>query len=642
MTTATLLEVDLGVCAVTALAALGGGVLALSGRSRWAVVASLVAAAGLIAWIVTVVVLAGRGWWFVQDRVMLSLPLTTVAMVAGAIITGPALRRAAAPDAVDGGAPHPDVGVALLGVGYAALTGLVVPLLVGYPASWSVVLVSVAVVGLAVKLTRRVVTPVADAPPHAALRSPIGVTTFTISLLAVSGIALAFRPAPSTDLGGGPAAAHDAISVNSLVGPDPATAPAGTPVRRFTLTARSGPVRLSSGRTIAAWTFNGQAPGPALTVNQGDLVEVTLENADIAAGVTIHWHGYDVPGAEDGAPGVTQDAVAPGQTFVYRFLAKRTGTYWYHTHEVSDQGVRMGLYGAFVVLPSPAPPAGLDLTLPIHTFSGAVAIGDDDRPDVRSAATGTAVRLRMINTDSVTHRITVAGAAYRLDAIDGTGVNQPGVLGRTGLRLAAGGRYDLTFTMPATTVSVMIDDASTGGLRLTPPGVTTVAPPDTTSWPDLDLGRYGAPAAAGITVGSHFNRQFTLVLDQGLAFGGGTPSYDYTVNGEAYPSTATMVVHQGDLVLMTVVNRSLTTHPWHLHGHRVLVLSINGRTTTGSPLWMDTFEVRPGEVWQVAFRADNPGIWMNHCHNLSHADKGMMLLLRYDGVTSDAHGGHGG
>ena len=39
--------------------------------------------------------------------------------------------------------------------------------------------------------------------------------------------------------------------------------------------------------------------------------------------------------------------------------------------------------------------------------------------------------------------------------------------------------------------------------------------------------------------------------------------------------------------------------------------------------------VRPGEVWKVRFRADNPGVWANHCHNLPHADAGMMLHLRY-------------
>jgi FtsP/CotA-like multicopper oxidase with cupredoxin domain len=42
----------------------------------------------------------------------------------------------------------------------------------------------------------------------------------------------------------------------------------------------------------------------------------------------------------------------------------------------------------------------------------------------------------------------------------------------------------------------------------------------------------------------------------------------------------------------------------------------------------------------VAFRADNPGVWMNHCHNLDHATAGMVLHLRYEGVTSPYHGGH--
>jgi FtsP/CotA-like multicopper oxidase with cupredoxin domain len=63
---------------------------------------------------------------------------------------------------------------------------------------------------------------------------------------------------------------------------------------------------------------------------------------------------------------------------------------------------------------------------------------------------------------------------------------------------------------------------------------------------------------------------------------------------------------------------------------------------TGSPLWMDTFDVRPGEVWQVAFRANNPGMWMNHCHNLGHSAQGMALHLGYAGINTPFHGAHGG
>ena len=55
---------------------------------------------------------------------------------------------------------------------------------------------------------------------------------------------------------------------------------------------------------------------------------------------------------------------------------------------------------------------------------------------------------------------------------------------------------------------------------------------------------------------------------------------------------------------------------------------------TGSPIWLDTFDVQPGEVWQVLLRADNPGIWMAHCHNLEHATQGMVVHLAYEGVTT--------
>ncbi|MFB9681981.1 multicopper oxidase domain-containing protein [Streptosporangium vulgare] len=75
--------------------------------------------------------------------------------------------------------------------------------------------------------------------------------------------------------------------------------------------------------------------------------------------------------------------------------------------------------------------------------------------------------------------------------------------------------------------------------------------------------------------------------------------------------------------------------------HQSLQQSRRG-SPSGSPLWLDTFDVRPGEVREMAFRAANPGVWMNHCHNLAHADQGTAPHLRYEGVTSPFHGGHGG
>ena len=86
-------------------------------------------------------------------------------------------------------------------------------------------------------------------------------------------------------------------------------------------------------------------------MRQGDDVEVVLENEDVEDGVTIHWHGVDVPNAEDGVAGVTQNAVLPGERYTYRFRAEQVGTFWYHTHQVSSKEVRRGLFGVLVIEP---------------------------------------------------------------------------------------------------------------------------------------------------------------------------------------------------------------------------------------------------------------------------------------------------
>ena len=101
------------------------------------------------------------------------------------------------------------------------------------------------------------------------------------------------------------------------------------------------------------------------------------------------------------------------------------------------------------------------------------------------------------------------------------------------------------------------------------------------------------------------------------------------------------VVREGDLVKVTIVNDTGAVHPMHLHGHHALVLSRDGVPTTGSPWWTDTLDVRPGERYEIAFRADNPGIWMDHCHNLPHAAQGLTMHLAYEGVTTPfLAGGH--
>ena len=612
--------------------------------------------------VATVAVLAGRGWWFVQEKALLGLPMLGVAGLAAVLTAG---RPLLAARRIPAKAMPASSVVALLTAAYAALAALAVTLLTGYPLTWGTALITISIVCLGSLLTARVVAadevaedgspataPAPDARHGLSRRRFISLAGGAVVVGAGStGTGLSFLPAESADFGGGRARAllsQAAVSVADLRGarsPEP-----GGTRRRHVLTAQTATIRLPSGREIDAWTFDGKLPGPAITATEGDLIEVTLRNADIADGVTLHWHGYDVACGEDGAPGVTQRVVAPGEEFVYHFRADQVGSYWYHTHQASHLGVRRGLYGTLVVNPRDLEAmeknAGqLDLTLPVHTFDGAVVIGDQDGRAEHTAAAGTAIRLRLINTDSDPHWFALAGTPFRVAAVDGRDLNNPGEVRDVGLRVPAGGRYDVAFDMPDTPVALVLDNDRDGGLRLRPDDDTADEPAveDTSNWPELDLLHYGEPAPVPFDA-SNAGRHFTIVLDRGVAMVDGRPAYAHTVNGRGHPSIPDQLVAKGDLVRFTVVNRSLETHPWHLHGHPVLILSRDGVASSGSPLWVDTFDVRPGQVWEVAFEATNPGIWMNHCHNLPHAGQGMMLRLRYHGVSTpfgDAHAAHG-
>ena len=125
--------------------------------------------------------------------------------------------------------------------------------------------------------------------------------------------------------------------------------------REFTLVAREADWEIMPGVVVKAWTYNGTIPWPELRVNEGDLVRVTLQN-QLPIPTTIHWHGVDVPNAMDGVPGMTQEAVPPGGSFTYEFVATNPGTRWYHSHQDPEIQVPLGLFGPLIIEPRNPPP----------------------------------------------------------------------------------------------------------------------------------------------------------------------------------------------------------------------------------------------------------------------------------------------
>ena len=80
--------------------------------------------------------------------------------------------------------------------------------------------------------------------------------------------------------------------------------------------------------------FNATFPGPWLEACWGDYVEITIENRLQYNGTTIHYHGVRMLNAfeYDGVNAVSQCAIAPGDSFTYKFRVTQYGTSWYHSH----------------------------------------------------------------------------------------------------------------------------------------------------------------------------------------------------------------------------------------------------------------------------------------------------------------------
>ncbi|GGM43058.1 multicopper oxidase family protein [Dactylosporangium sucinum] len=419
---------------------------------------------------------------------------------------------------------------------------------------------------------------------------------------------------------------HGGTAVTALTGPR--DRPADVSV---TLVARAERIQLPDGRSVAGYTLNHASPGPEIRAEQGQLVEVRLVNESVPDGVTLHWHGYDVPNAEDGVAGVTQDAVAVGGEHVYRFVAADAGTYWYHSHQVSHEQVRLGLFGALVVSPPGGTRAGVDRLALVHTYAGRRTIAGRPGETRVSAAAGGTVRVRLVNTDQGTLRAWVSGAPYRVVAVDGHEVTAPPPVTAAAIVLAAGARADLELVVPQGSGAVRVDVGAGTALVFGPDGATAPADPEPRT--AVDLLSYGAPAPLGFDP-SAATRRFEYRIGRRPGFLDGRPGLWWTINGHLYPDVPMFMVGPGDVVRMSIANDSGETHPMHLHGHHAVVLSRNGTAATGSPWWTDSLEVADGERYEIAFVADNPGVWVDHCHNLDHAAEGLLAHLSYVGVTT--------
>jgi manganese oxidase len=128
---------------------------------------------------------------------------------------------------------------------------------------------------------------------------------------------------------------------------------------------------------------------------------------------------------------------------------------------------------------------------------------------------------------------------------------------------------------------------------------------------------------SGVTIPADFKPdvEMPMVLNDAGVIG-------LTLNGKSFPATEPLVMETGQWAAVDYYNEGLTAHPMHLHQFPQLVYAKDG-IPLDQPYWADTINIAPGERYSVLFHAADPGVWVWHCHILTHveSDTGMFGMV---------------
>jgi iron transport multicopper oxidase len=142
--------------------------------------------------------------------------------------------------------------------------------------------------------------------------------------------------------------------------------------------------------------------------------------------------------------------------------------------------------------------------------------------------------------------------------------------------------------------------------------------------------------ADGITHSSCFNNITYIGQEVPTLYSAATTgesNIDPTIYGQVNP----FIVDYDDIVQIVINNIDVASHPFHLHGHHFQVLyraeseagNWPGRNEgyLATPPMRDTVAVMPNSYVVLRFKADNPGVWLFHCHIEWHVEMGLTATV---------------
>ncbi len=407
----------------------------------------------------------------------------------------------------------------------------------------------------------------------------------------------------------------------------------------FNLTVQQGVTNFYGEVLTPTLGYNSSFLGPVIKVKRGEKVNMHVTN-ELTDSTSVHWHGLEVNGTEDGGP---HQVIESGALWEPSFVInQQASTLWFHPHVIGTTAsqVYYGLAGLLIIedefsesLNIPKDYGINDIPLIIQdrsfnkdgSFNYTTNMMDGvigDTVLVNGAITPTLhvnqinMRFRIVNGANASNfklELSDQTDFYQI-ASDGGFLEKPYT--ENSLFISPGERAEIIIDFSKYTEGEVIKLQSGNALIMT--FIVGAKIDDQTEIPDslVEITSLDENKAKSIK---------TIELD-GMG-------HMVSLNGRKFDmNRIDDNVDLGAIEIWEITTNSSMMdqmgHPFHIHGTQFQVLTRNGKSPNDNEKgFKDTVFVGPGETVRIIVQFKNKGIFMYHCHILEHEEAGMMGQL---------------
>lgn len=413
-------------------------------------------------------------------------------------------------------------------------------------------------------------------------------------------------------------------------------------IAEFTLEPQEGKTSFIDNKKTDTMGYNGSFLGPVIRVNRGEKVNIHVNNK-LREVTTIHWHGLEVDGKNDGGP---HQGIQPGDTWEPSFTINQpAATLWYHPHFIGSTATQVykGLAGLFFIedevskslnIPKEYGVNDIPLVIQDRSFNkDGSFIYDTNMMDGVVGDTiiinGSINPTLDVKTEKVRFRI-VNGANSSNFELKLSNKNEFYQIASDGGFLEAPVKQNSIFLSPGERVEIIVDFSKYEV------GTQIELKSDNKSIMTFNVNEKVEDKTEIPSTLTSINRMSKESVSKERRFELRGMGHMVSINGEEFDMDIINEVGKyGETEIWTVTNPSSMMHsmghPFHIHGTQFQVLTRNGKELLPEEMgWKDTVFINPDEEVKLIVKFNDIGTYMYHCHILEHEEEGMMGQIKIE------------